>query len=424
MIAIYTPYNSNRLNYVLNYIFKQQYGVEYNIYNTLQDFEVNSFIKINYSESAIENTFHILPNGLLTETSISEKTIVVEKSNNFPIIFKTHNDDLGFDIFSAIFYCLSRYEEYTCNLKDEYGRFPHKASFLWQNNCLELPLVDQWVNYFSDKLNIKVKNEFKILPTIDIDAAFAYKGRGIARQLAGFGKAFLSLNFAEIPKRFKVICHFLPDPNDNFDYQLAQLKKATFKAHYFIQVGKYGKYDKNISPTNKGFIKLIKDIHKAGHTIGIHPSYASANNIEIVKKEIAILEKIIGAKITTSRQHYLKMEMPITYQNLIQLGITHDFTMGYSQVFGYRASTSKPFFWYDINNEQQTELTIVPFCTMDVVHKQFLKQNVEDTLAISEKIKQQIKSIGGNFCFVFHNESLSEHRGWQGWKAVFEQWLK
>ncbi len=424
MIAIYTPYNSNRLTYVLNHIFTQQYGLEYTIYNTLAEFENSKGIKINYSETVIQNTFQIQPNGLLIEKGITEKTIVVENLNQLPIIFKTEKDSLGFDIFSAIFYCLSRYEEYTCKQKDAHGRFPHTASFLWQNNCLEKPLVELWLHYFAKKINIQYNNEFKILPTLDIDAAFAYKGRGIARQLAGFGKAIFTLNFTEFVKRFKVIFLNKTDPNNNFEYQIKTLVKHNLKAHYFIQIGNYGKYDKNISAKNKAFIDIIKNIQQAGHSIGIHPSYGSNKSIEIVKKEIEILEAILGKPITTSRQHYLKMEMPATYQNLIKLGITADYTMGYSQVYGYRAATSKPFFWYNLLSEQETELQLIPFCTMDVVHKQFLKQTVEETITITENIEAQLKSIGGNFCLVFHNESLSEHRGWQGWKTVFEQWLK
>ena len=116
--------------------------------------------------------------------------------------------------------------------------------------------------------------------------------------------------------------------------------------------------------------------------------------------------------------------MPNTYQNLIQIGISKDFTMGYSKIYGFRAGTSKPFYWYNLVLEKETELMLIPFCTMDVVHKQFLNQNIEQTISISEKLKQNLKSINGYFCFVFHNESLSEHRGWQGWKKVFEQWLK
>ena len=65
MIAIYAPYYSNRLNYILNYIFKQQYGLEYTVFSTLEPFISSENIKINYSEIWIENTFNITPSGLL-----------------------------------------------------------------------------------------------------------------------------------------------------------------------------------------------------------------------------------------------------------------------------------------------------------------------------------------------------------------------
>ena len=113
MIAIYAPYYSNRLNYILNYIFKQQYGLEYTVFSTLEPFISSENIKINYSEIWIENTFNITPSGLLFENNIVEQPVIVSGMADFKIIFKTENDYLGFDIFSAVFYCLSRYEEYT-----------------------------------------------------------------------------------------------------------------------------------------------------------------------------------------------------------------------------------------------------------------------------------------------------------------------
>ncbi len=425
MIAIYAPYYSNRLNYILNYIFKQQYGLEYTVFSTLEPFISSENIKINYSEIWIENTFNITPSGLLFENNIVEQPVIVSGMADFKIIFKTENDYLGFDIFSAVFYCLSRYEEYTCQNKDTHGRFSHTNSFAYKNNCLDLPLVDIWLQYLSSKLKIKTthQTEFTITPTMDIDAVFAYNGRNICRQIAGFGKSLFTFNFQEFSKRIKVVFLSKKDPNNNFEYQIETFKKHNLKAHYFIQVGAHGAFDKNISLQNKAFQEIILNLKKEGHSIGLHPSYNSHKKIQILKNEKEILETILLEKISNSRQHYLKMELPRTYQNLIELGIKKDFSMGYSQVSGFRAGTSQSFFWYDLSQELETSLEIVPFCAMDVMYKQFLGLNIEDTLALSEKIKSNLKSIKGQFCFVFHNESLSEHRGWQCWRKVFEKWL-
>ena len=61
--------------------------------------------------------------------------------------------------------------------------------------------------------------------------------------------------------------------------------------------------------------------------IGIHPSFASNTSFNKLEKEVGRLSKIINREIWRSRQHFLKVNLPETYRNLIELDITDDFTM-------------------------------------------------------------------------------------------------
>jgi hypothetical protein len=67
-------------------------------------------------------------------------------------------------------------------------------------------------------------------------------------------------------------------------------------------------------------------------------------------------------------------------------------------------------------------LIIHPFCIMDVTCKNYL--NLSDTLSIEKgnKIKQQLEVIGGTFCFIFHNESVSNSFPWKNWKNTIINW--
>jgi hypothetical protein len=40
------------------------------------------------------------------------------------------------------------------------------------------------------------------------------------------------------------------------------------------------------------------------------------------------------------------------------------------------------------------------------------------------KLIQKVKKVNGTFISVWHNESLSEHGIWRGWKIVYEKMLK
>ena len=128
-----------------------------------------------------------------------------------------------------------------------------------------------------------------------------------------------------------------------------------------------------------GFQKLIQRISKE-YEIGIHPSFAGFVHgcHGKVIKEKERLEKIVEKKITKSRQHYLNLKFPKTYQNLIKAGITEDYTMGFADQIGFRAGTCTPYYFYDLENETKTDLLIVPFQVMDGTLLHYLKLSPDE----------------------------------------------
>ena len=143
------------------------------------------------------------------------------------------------------------------------------------------------------------------------------------------------------------------------------------------------------------------------------------NNAEKLKKEKKRLENIINTPLKNSRQHYLRLELPETYQNLIDVDIENDFSMGYAKVVGFRASTCTPFYFYDLDFEIQTPLKVYPFAFMDATLKDSLDLNRKEAF---EKIKQlidEVKNVNGTLVTLFHNETLSENHRWKGWSNIY-----
>ena len=101
-------------------------------------------------------------------------------------------------------------------------------------------------------------------------------------------------------------------------------------------------FDRNISYLNTRFQKLIKKISRHNE-IGLHSSYSSNFKYQNVDIEKFRLENIIGHRVTKNRQHYIKINIPITYQNLINSKIEEDFSMGYPDHYGFRACISNNF---------------------------------------------------------------------------------
>ncbi len=431
MVEIYCPYTSERLKYILNYVFTERLGIPYTLVNNIETVGSTGSLLINYSEETIHGSLQIIPQGILSETGIKYLIFDLTEQEDASILVKKPENHLYFDLFAAIFYLVSRYEEYLMFGKDQHHRFKYEDSCQYKGKCIHLPLVDMWIQNFRKLLISDFgfaadrfrKDAFKVQTTIDIDSVFTYKGRPFFRHFAAVLRDLILLRFGEIAKRLNVALFSHPDPNDNFDFQLKTLEEQGQKAIYFFQVGPYGTYDKNIKPSHPGFIDIIKKVQAAGHTIGLHPSYQSHSETEDILEEKKILESIIGGPVIHSRQHYLKFELPRTYKNLITCGIREEYSMGYSEITGFRAGTAFPFYWFDLEQNKITELRIVPFSVMDVAYKQFNKLSPAEAMAQSRKMIDVLKTNEAPFCFVFHNESLSEHRGWQGWRDVFKNWV-
>jgi len=182
------------------------------------------------------------------------------------------------------------------------------------------------------------------------------------------------------------------DPYDSYQFLEKIHSKYNVQSFYFLLTAKYSKNDKNISPDSKQFKQLVKSILKYSD-IGIHPSYSSNKNTDIIKSEKEKLEKLSGKVITKSRQHFLMLKFPETYRNLIQLGITEDYSMGYVSVTGFRAGTCTQFHFFDLEANNSENLKIVPFALMDVGLKDYNRLDAEDAAKEIEKIIKNVKKV-------------------------------
>jgi hypothetical protein len=94
-------------------------------------------------------------------------------------------------MFSAVFYLISRYEEYLPFEPDQYGRFEAGQSLAFRHHFLEEPIVDQWIEMFKSVLTGKYPElhfparEFRFISTFDVDRPWAYLHKGIWRTLRG-----------------------------------------------------------------------------------------------------------------------------------------------------------------------------------------------------------------------------------------------
>ncbi|HOP05046.1 MAG TPA: polysaccharide deacetylase family protein [Tenuifilaceae bacterium] len=425
-ILVYTEVITPRVTYIFNHILSQILG--FDVIFTQDKSYVSSFSGpvVNYSTQNNLGSFQVIPHQLLFEEGIESQQFDFFTWRNLPAFFPTDNThEIPFDIFAASFFLISRYEEYLPHEADKYKRFRVENSVAYWNGFLEIPLVDLWIVEFGEILKQKFPSAqiilppFKFLPTIDIDNAFAYKHKGFFRSLAGIVKSTLSLNILDLHLRLRVIFGFSKDPFDTYLLLFETLKHFP-QTIWFILGGKYGRYDKNVSLKRTRVKKLIRKISST-FNVGVHPSFASYLSYDSVNSEILRLKSICRNEVASSRQHFLRVKFPETYRILVQAGIKSDYSMGYSSTVGFRASTCHPFNFFDLTENRELSLSIVPFQVMD---RALLEgKNLSKELAVDKTIEiaMKVKEVGGTFVTVWHNESLSGVNEWKGWENVFSE---
>lgn len=159
------------------------------------------------------------------------------------------------------------------------------------------------------------------------------------------------------------------------------------------------------------------------YSIGIHPSWQSGDDAEELKLEVLRLGHITGKQIHSSRQHFIRFTLPTTFRQLIDVGIEAEFSMGYGSINGFRASVASPFYWYDLERDEQTRLLLYPFCFMDA--NSFYEQHFSTQQAALE-LKDYyniVRSVNGTLITIWHNTFLGTSQLFDGWRQIYDDFL-
>ncbi len=427
MILIYSEKISNRIEYTVSVLFGQLLNVSYGLTTSENEFAAHSGPRVCYGKRKPDGKLlHIPAHGFLLERGVHYFRPECRMNHDLPELFPMENKEieLAFDMLSAIFYQLSRYEEYLPHRKDSCGRFEATESYAFRHGFLHLPVVNHYARLIREQLTKLYPDyhfslpEFTFIPTYDIDVAFAYRGRGILRTILGALRSIAAMDFASVVQRVNVLLGKDRDPFDTFDLQLKLSRESEIRAIYFFLLGDYGPFDKNVSYFSQKLFLLIRKLGDYAH-IGIHPSFAAGDNEVLMGREIARLKKIMHEEARFSRQHFLKLNFPGTYQALVSQNIRYDFSMGYASQPGFRAGICSPYPFYDLETESQAPLTIMPFAIMDGTFRDYLKMNPENALAVINSLMDEVEKVGGTFISLWHNDALCECQGWQGWRDVY-----
>ena len=191
MVLVYSHKITNRINYIFQLIFRDILNVEVQLTSNVEDFENHSGVKFSYGKNPLNDELFFGAEHLLFERGIKYYDLSFIEFDSLPAFFPVYhkNSVLPFDVFSAAFYLVSRYEEYLPYRKDEYGRFSANESIAFQKGFLLKPVVNIWAYQIGNILKEKFLgfefsgHKYNFIPTIDIDAAWSYKQKGLIQNI-------------------------------------------------------------------------------------------------------------------------------------------------------------------------------------------------------------------------------------------------
>lgn len=423
-LYVYCSDPGPRIRYVFEFIRIQWKLDELKFLDKISISNFTGSVLINYSADSLpQSSLQFIPSSI-TKSGRKMVPEQLEWVDDVPYFFKTNKSAAGvqaYDIPGMIFYMLSRMEEYENPERDLLGRLVGKNCFAAKNGFLHLPVIDLWIEelakiYFGHTTNFIPAPAFHL--TVDIDIAWAFANRPLWENLGGAFKELISLRWKKFQARWEFWTGSKKDPFEVYEY-LKEIQDQHGPVQFFILLGDRTELDRSFHWKNPAFTALIKMLSKSSD-IGIHPSSKASGNLSILTKEKQRLESILLHEVKKSRQHYLLLHLPQTYRDLLSAGITEDYTMGFHDLPGCRAGTTKPFYWYDLESEQETELSVHPFYIMDVTLKNYMRMSASEASDWMQKQKIQFSHWNLPMTLVWHNSSFFESDGWIGWREVLE----
>ena len=349
----------------------------------------------------------VVPNGHMGQQIVlpteDDLALRIEKYGNTHVV---HTDV----IYNAFFY-ISRAEELLVNDRDEHGRFLAQHSMLGKKNRLMIPLIDEYSRAMIKLLDLPLPEPgfSHIYLTHDVDSIAYY------RHLRGAIGGILRGRAKQVLAARRDIHN---DPAYTFSWLVAQDKKVeNARSIYFIKDTPGRGYDYPQYPLHSAdFAELKRLLEGSGAQLGWHSScYDLASSPH---RLIALSPH----SLTLHRSHYLSCSIE-KMQQLVDMGVKHDFTMMFADQVGFRLQTTRAVRWINPMTWQLTELTLHPMVAMDCTlsHAHYMGLTEDEAYFECQRLFEKVHQNTGEVVLLWHNTSIDK----QGYhRSLYEKLIE
>ena len=176
------------------------------------------------------------------------------------------------------------------------------------------------------------------------------------------------------------------------------------KSNWQLSLGRYSLHDPKI-------IETIQYLDENGWEIGLHGSYNSFKDKELLSNEKKILENILGHEVLGIRQHYLNLNDD-TWNYQKECGFKYDSTFGYTRDIGFKEEKYLPFQPFN------DDFAVIPQIIMDSNY--MAKENKWDEYL---KILDKAEETGGVVVINWHQRDFND-KEFPNHKQIYMQMIE
>lgn len=358
-----------------------------------------------------------------------------------PAVTRTcENIKLHADLFGAAFHLLSRHEEVFSRVRDEHDRFPATASLAYRAGFLDRPLVDEYAVLLRTAMRalwptLPLRTaQFHVRLGHDVDRPYRYAHMSLGRLILAMGADVINrqapiLALKRPGKWLTVRAGWEGhDPFFQFDWMMSVSEAHGIRSTFYFICGQTrAQFDADYDIAEPRMRRLLRNIHRRGHEIGLHPSYNCYRDSQAIKREFTRLRQVcseegIEQQSWGARMHYLRFDAGSTPRLLDDAGLDNDATLSFADRAGFRCGTCRSFQLWDWGAGRPLRIREQPLIAMEC---SLLAPAYEGLAYAAAEVKLQLlaercREVGGEFSLLWHNSELATEMDRDSYRRVIE----
>jgi hypothetical protein len=224
-----------------------------------------------------------------------------------------------------------------------------------------------------------------------------------------------------IAPRIKKAASFLFSREDwwKLDEIIQAEKEAGIKSHFNFYAGtgrrtiKSWLFDPGYKIRNTRVLAFIKEAAEEGHVIGLHPTYNSWNQQDVITAQKEHLATLTGNTVQTLRQHWLRFAWSKTWEAQENAGIELDTTIMFNDRPGFRISAAVQYHPWNAAAGRAHRLFSLPTVLMDSHFYDYNLMTGTERENEMRKWVEEVRKVNGTAAVLWHPHTLTNDYGWK-----------